>query len=94
MMAADRPPLYSDVVLTRDFDEDGLKRGDIATFIDTVPHPHGGPEGLILEVANARGESIGIVTVTDDDIRSIDPSEIPTVRQMSKVHSIAASERP
>lgn len=93
MMAANRPPLYSDVVLTRDFDEEGLKRGDIATFIDTVPHPTGGKEGLILEVANARGDSIGVITVTDDDIRAIDPSEIPTVRQMSQVHLTGASER-
>jgi hypothetical protein len=52
--------LYESVALTRDFPSHGLKRGDVATWIDVVPHPAGDADGLILEVFNALGESIDI----------------------------------
>jgi hypothetical protein len=55
-------PLYSRISLNRDFPEYHLKRGDIATFIDTVPHPDGGEDGYILEVFNPQGESITVVS--------------------------------
>lgn len=56
-------PLYSRISLNRDFPEYNLKRGDIATFIDIVPDPDDVEEGYILEVFNALGESIKVVTV-------------------------------
>jgi hypothetical protein len=37
------------VALTRDSDEHGLKRGDVATLINTVLHPSGGANGPVLE---------------------------------------------
>ena len=55
--------LYSRISLNRDFPEYQLKRGDIATFIDTVPDPDGIEDGYILEIFNALGESITVVTV-------------------------------
>ena len=79
----DGPNLYDDVVLTRDLDEYGLKRGDVATFIDTVPHPNGGPLGHILEVSNAIGESLKVIVVKADDIRPFSGNEIPAVRQLA-----------
>jgi hypothetical protein len=78
-----RPNLYDDVALTRDIDAEGLKRGDVATWIDTVPHPQGGPEGVILEVSNALGESIKLVIVTHDDIECLQANEIWSVRQLA-----------
>ena len=50
--------LYQRVSLNKDFPEYGLKRGDIATLIDKVPHPSGKEEGYVLEIFNAIGESI------------------------------------
>jgi len=47
--------LYSCIALNRDFPEYNLKRGDVATFIDTIPDPEGLEEGYILEVFNALG---------------------------------------
>jgi hypothetical protein len=55
--------LYQHISLTQDFPEYQLKKGDIATFIDTVSHPTGGEEGYILEIFNALGESINTVIV-------------------------------
>jgi hypothetical protein len=51
------------VVLTRDIPEEKLKKGDVATLIDYVEHPHGGEEGAILEVFNAPGEALDIATL-------------------------------
>jgi ribulose-phosphate 3-epimerase len=88
-----RPALYDRVALTRDFYEHGLKRGDVATVVDSVPHPSGGEEGLILEVSNALGESLQVVTVTPNDIEPLQADEIfvgPS-RPMSRRYTIAAS---
>jgi len=77
-----RPKLYDRVALKRDFDEHGLKRCDLATFVDTAPHPKGGPEGAVLEVFNALGESIMCVVVPIDDIESLCDDEILAVRRL------------
>jgi hypothetical protein len=37
--------------------------GGIATFIDAIPDPEGIETGYIIEVSNALGESIDVVTV-------------------------------
>ncbi|MEP0949478.1 DUF4926 domain-containing protein [Leptolyngbya subtilissima] len=55
--------LYSRVSLNQDFPDYKLKQDDPATLIDTVPDLEGSEEGYLLEVFNALGESIGVVTV-------------------------------
>ena len=55
--------LYQRVSLNKDFAEHNLKKGDIATLIDKVPHPSGGEEGYVLEIFNAVGESINVIIV-------------------------------
>ena len=54
---------YQEVVLTQDIPNEGLCAGDVATLVDYVPHPSGGEEGAILEIFNAVGESLAVVTV-------------------------------
>jgi hypothetical protein len=76
--------LYERVALTRDLDEHGLKRGDVATIVDTIPHPSGGPEGVVLEVSNALGESLQVVVVTADDIEPLSADEVFSVRPLGK----------
>jgi hypothetical protein len=73
-------PLYSRVSLKRDFPEYHLLQGDIATFIDTVPAPDDDEEGYILEVFNALGESVDVVTVPKSATAPLRPDEILTVR--------------
>ena len=75
-------PLYSRVSLNRDFPDYNLKQGDIATFIDTVPDPDGIEEGYILEVFNALGESIDIVTVPRSTVSPLRSDEILSVRSL------------
>ncbi|NJL85594.1 MAG: DUF4926 domain-containing protein [Leptolyngbyaceae cyanobacterium SM1_1_3] len=77
-------PLYSRISLDRDFPEYNLKRGDIATFIDSVPDPEGIEEGYILEVFNVLGESIDVVTVPKSAVAPLRSNEIPQVRSLEQ----------
>ncbi len=76
--------LYGEVALTRDLPEYGLKTGDIATLIDFVSHPNGGEEGCVLEVFNAVGESLAVITVPNSAVESLRADEILTVRSLIK----------
>jgi len=79
-----RPPLCQRVALKRDLPEDGLKKGDVATLVDHVPHPEGGEQGCILEVFNALGESIAVVAVRESDIEGLRADEVLAVRPLAK----------
>jgi hypothetical protein len=78
-----KPVLFERIALARDLEEHGMKRGDVATFVDTVPHPAGGPEGLVLEVTNALGDALQVV-VTADDIEPLNANEVLAVRPLVK----------
>jgi hypothetical protein len=53
--------LYDRVALRRSFAEDALRVGDVATIVDFVDHPSGGPRGCVLERFNALGETLDVV---------------------------------
>ncbi|WP_019508979.1 DUF4926 domain-containing protein [Pleurocapsa sp. PCC 7319] len=75
--------LFSEVTLTQNIDEYNLKLGDIATLIDFIPHPQGKEDGCILEVFNAVGESIAVVTVPKSTIQPLQANQILTTRPLS-----------
>ncbi len=77
--------LYQKIFLNRDFPRYNLKKGDIATFIDTVPHPTGEEEGYVLEVFNVFGESIDVVIVPQSAVNSLQENQILTVRSFLEV---------
>ncbi|KAB8335608.1 DUF4926 domain-containing protein [Scytonema tolypothrichoides VB-61278] len=76
--------LYKEVALTLDLSEYQLRAGDIATLIDFVPHPTGGEDGCLLEVFNAVGESIAVVTVPVSAVEALRADEILTVRSLAQ----------
>lgn len=76
--------LYQEIALNRDFLEYNLYRGDIATLIDYVPHPLGGEEGAVLEIFNALGESISVVTVPVSSLDALKPSDILSIRRLAQ----------
>lgn len=78
-----QPELYTRVVLTRDIPEAHLKRGDTAMYIDFLP-VQTGEAGAILEVFNALGESIDVVTVLISAIEPLRANYIPSVRLLEK----------
>lgn len=77
--------LYQDVALTRDIPEHHLKIGDVATLIDYIPHPTDGEEGCVVEVFNAKGESIAVVAVPVSAVEALRSDEILTVRALEPV---------
>ncbi len=74
--------LYERVSLNKDFPEYNLKKGDIATLVDTVPHPKGGEEGYVLEVFNALGESLNVIIVPSSAVEPLKKDEILSVRSL------------
>ena len=77
--------LYDRISLNRDFPEYNLTQGDIATFIDIVHDPEGIEGGYILEVFNALGESIDVVTVPKSAVVPLQPIKILSVRSLVQV---------
>ena len=76
--------LYDQVALRRDVSDYGLKQGDIATLLEYVPHPQGGEEGCILEVFNAVGDSIAVITVPVSAIEALHADEILSIRLLAQ----------
>lgn len=74
--------LYNEVALTRDLPAEKLKQGDVAVLIDYVPHPTGGEEGAVLEIFNAVGESLAVVTVPRSAIAPLRAEQVPTARPL------------
>ena len=72
--------LFQEVALTQDFPEHQLRAGDAATLVDFVPHPSGGEDGCLVEVFNAVGKSIAVVTAPISAVEALSADEILTVR--------------
>jgi len=77
--------LFSRVALKEDLPAHGLQSGDVATIVET----HSGAEhqetGYSLEVFNAIGETIAVVTVRESQIEPLAPDEVLHVRRLDEV---------
>ncbi|MEB3308650.1 MAG: DUF4926 domain-containing protein [Snowella sp.] len=67
--------LYQDVLLKQDFPQYNLKKGDIATLIDIVPHPSGEEDGYILEFFDDIEGSSETVIVPFSAVESLTKAE-------------------
>ena len=74
--------MYKEVALTKDIPAENLRKGDVATLIDRVPHPSGGEEGAVLELFNAVGESIAVVVVPLSAVAPLRADQVPAVRTL------------
>ena len=72
--------LFQEVVLSIDVPEKGLLKGDVATIVEEHPAV-GGERGYTLEVFNALGETIAVVTVPESAIAVMTAHEVLSVRQ-------------
>ena len=79
-----KPSLYGRVALRCDMPEYRLMKGDVATLVDHVPHPEGGEDGYVLEVFNALGESLTVITVAESDVEPLQPGEVLAVRMLAE----------
>ena len=74
--------LFQEVVLAVDVPEKRLRKGDVATIVEEHPVV-GGERGYTLEVFNALGETIAVVTVPESAIVAMTADEVLSVRQLS-----------
>lgn len=74
--------LFEEVVLLEDISEKGLKKGDVATIVEYHPVPDG-EDGYSLEVFNALGETIAVITVSESAIAPLSEKEIFSVRALA-----------
>lgn len=77
--------LYKEVALTKDMPTENLRKGDVATLVDIVPHPAGGEDGAVLELFNAVGESIAVTVVPLSAVAPLRSDQMPAVRQLEEV---------
>ena len=75
--------LYDRVALRTPFPQYRLRAGDVATLVDFVEHPSSGPRGCVLELFNALGDSIAVVTVPDDAVEPLRADEVLSVHPMA-----------
>lgn len=76
-----KPKLYEEVAITRNIPKESLKQCDVAVVVEYVPHPTGEEEGAILEIFNAIGESVAVVTVPVSAIKSLRADQVLMVRE-------------
>ena len=76
--------LYQRVVISRDLPDANLQAGDLAWLVDYVLCPEGKGINCLLEVYNALGEAIGVVTIPVSAIAPLSADHVPTVRELTK----------
>jgi hypothetical protein len=76
-----RYKLFEEVVLTKDFPEKGLKKGDVATIVEHHPG-HNGDDGYTLEIFNTLGDTIAIITVPQSAITALTKDTIFNIRSL------------
>ena len=74
--------LFEDVALTKDIPKKGLKKGDVATIVERHPVSEG-EDGYSLELFNALGDTIAVITVPESAIESLTDDEIFSIRSLA-----------
>jgi len=75
--------LYTRVALGVDLPEEGLRRGDVATLVEHHPGRPGQEDGYSLEVFNAVGETVAVVTVRESQIVPLTAKEVLHARPLA-----------
>ncbi len=73
--------LFKEVVLLRDIPAKKLKKGDVATIVEFHPSETS-EDGYSLEVFNALGDTIAVVTVSESEIAPLKRNEVFSVRSL------------
>ena len=75
--------LFKRVALRIDIPEHALRKGDVATIVEHLPGKNG-EDGYALEVFNAIGESIAVITTPESAVEPLTGDKIPSVRPLAK----------
>lgn len=74
--------LYSEVILTADLPEDGLKAGDVGTVVERHAVP-GTEEGYSVEFFDMTGNTVAVVTVRGSVLRAPTQTDRPAARMLT-----------
>ena len=75
--------MYSDVILTRDVAERGLRTGDVGTVVELHAVPGVSEEAYSVEFFDMTGNSVAVVTLPSSALRLPTPADRPAVRALS-----------
>jgi hypothetical protein len=75
--------LYSDVILTRDLSEHGLRAGDVGTVVERHVVPGVSEEGYSVEFFDMTGNTVAVVTLPANALRVPTPADRPAVRPLA-----------
>jgi Domain of unknown function (DUF4926) len=75
--------MYSDVILTRDVSESGLRAGDVGTVVERHGVPGVGEDGYSVEFFDMTGNTVAVVTLPMSALRVPTPADRPAVRALS-----------
>ena len=75
--------LFQRVALRIDLPEHGLRKGDVATIVEYLPGKDC-EDGYALEVFNALGDTLVVITVPQSAVEPLTANEIPSVRSVAK----------
>lgn len=77
-------PLYSRVALAVDVPAEGIRRGDVATIVEYHVAPAANIEvGYSVEVFNAIGETLAVLTLPESHLESLRRDEVLSVRSLA-----------
>ena len=85
--------LYSDVILTRDISEHGLRAGDVGTVVERHVVPGVSEEGYSVEFFDMTGNTVAVVTVPASPLRLPTPADRPAVRPLSARNLFTSASR-
>jgi len=71
--------LLETVVLDRDLPEHGLRRGDLGAVVDVHA-----PNGLEVEFVLASGKTQALVSLGNDDVRTVGDADLIAVRDLKR----------
>lgn len=75
--------MYSDVILTRDVAERGLRTGDVGTVVERHAVSGVSEDGYSVEFFDMTGNTVGVVTLPASALRLPTPVDRPAVRALS-----------
>lgn len=67
------------VVLDRDLPREGLRRGDLGAVVQVYS-----PDGLEVEFVTASGRTQALVTLREEDVRSVGDKDLIAVRTVAR----------
>jgi len=75
--------LYSDVILTRDVPEQGLRAGDVGTLVDRHVVPAVAEEGYSVEFFDMTGNTVAVLALPASALRVPTAADRPAARALS-----------